>query len=158
MRTASLLLLIACTPEVPLTPEGDWEAALTCTEGEGLEAMPACVSGDAVLLRLQGASEVWGEHLAFFPGHARPGGAYSGMPGPVTGGFSDGELHLQLMGDLDYAFASEGDLDAWSDHHLLLSGVFESVCWNARFSWVHADGRVDVAGTAVIRRAEESCR
>lgn len=158
MRRCALLLLTACAPDPTLTPEGDWEATLTCTDGPLISELPACDRADALLLRLTGSTQVEGEHLSFFPGFERPGGAYSGMVGASYGGFVDGELRLTLVGDLDYAFASEGDLDGWSDHHLVLEGVFESVCWNARFSWVHQSGEVDVSGTAVVRRAEGACR
>lgn len=150
MRLWPLMLLLACD-EVDVGLTGDWDLSLNCTTGE----LPICADGTVGLLRME--DEDHGEHRSFLPGHPRPDGAWTGMPGPVVAEHGV-EVFLLLRGDLDDPFVSAEARSAWQDHTLQITGAPESVCWTARWAWVAEDGTEDAAGEVELVRRERACR
>jgi hypothetical protein len=156
MRIALLLPLIvaACDGADPTGPAGDWTATLTCDDDGDL---PECPDGPRILLRIGQDDAAFGEHRSFLPGHRRPDGSWTGMPGSLHGAFTGSELSLTLLPDLDDPFASEGDRDDWSTHSLVLTGSPAGVCWTASWQWIRDDGTVDASGDAELVRRDRIC-
>lgn len=174
-------LLVACSSG-PGGLAGDWVAAfyrgeVGAVEGggdsgaapdSGREVLPACegdVGAEAfrAWVRVDETNPVQGVHLSLYPDGAdeqRPTASNgstpsSGMSGLVTGQWTDGVVQLDLVPDLDHAFATEADRDAWRDHHLRLrSEVWGDRCWTARWAWVDAAGQADPVeqGLVFMRR------
>lgn len=152
-RLLPMLLLLACADD-DTGPAGEWTATLSCDD-DG--ALPACPTNPRALIRIEGDDARAGEHRTFLPGHQRPDGSWSGVPGALHGEFVGSELSLTLLGDLDDPFISDGDLQEWTDHTLVVTGSFESVCWDATWAWVHDDGTIDATGVAEVARRDRAC-
>jgi hypothetical protein len=134
----------------------------------GFEPLPAC-EGDVgaenfrAWVRVDETNPVQGAHLSLYPdgaGEERPAAdngstPSSGMSGLVTGQWADGVVQLDLVPDLDHAFATEQDREAWREHHLMLrSEIWGDRCWTARWAWVDAAGEADPVeqGLVFMRR------
>ena len=137
-------------------------------QDSGGPPLPACegdVGAEAFRswVRIDETNPVQGVHLSLYPDGAeeeRPTASNgstpsSGMSGLVTGQWTDGVVQLDLVPDLDHAFGTDEDRDAWRDHHLQLhSEVWGDRCWTARWAWVDAQGQADPVeqGLVFMRR------